>query len=93
MSTQSAGDRDHDGDGVPDSRDMDAPDGFDVAAEVAKDLRAGVRNMAERAVDAETSADQYEESARRERALAAEYRAKVVVLREHLTTLGIDPDV
>ena len=64
----------------------------DIEAEVAKDLRGAVRNMAARAVDSDSSAEQYEESARRERALAEEYRAKVVVLRAHLATLGIFTD-
>lgn len=64
----------------------------DVAAEVAKDLVMGLRGFEARGADSDKVAEQYEESARRERALAAEYRAKAVVLREHLATLGIDPD-
>jgi hypothetical protein len=59
-------------------------------AEVALDLQGALRNMYGRVREAETSAEQFEESARRERAVAAEYRAKIPALSEYMETLGIE---
>lgn len=57
--------------------------------EVTADLRNAVTGYLARADDADRGAQQMEESAALNRRLAAEYRAKAEVLREHIATLGI----
>lgn len=62
----------------------------EIVALVADDLRAGVRNMRARAADCDIAAENYEESARRERALAEEFKAKAAALTALLPLIGVD---
>lgn len=75
---------------APFLRVAETPEVDPAIGEVAADLQNAVRAMRARAADADKGAEQMEESARRERVLADEYRAKAAVLESHLATLGIE---
>lgn len=61
-----------------------------AAADVALDVQGAYRNMLGRARECDSTASMYEESARRERILAIEYRAKAEALAANMETLGIE---
>ena len=74
---------------------VDAPEPTheELAALVAPELQGGVRNMRARAVDCEVNAANFEESARRERVLAEDFRAKANALSVLLPLIGVEAPV